>query len=193
MSRWWCVTMLAALAAASGCGGKTCPPAAPTTSSDPAVARMMEHERATCACTTLVCAGEARASLATWSEGNEDVLEAAIEDTSREMQLDVHRGRADACREKLYDAATPEERLAASDPIDRAIEQFARLTTEACACKDRACAEQVMRKMGELDQPATKPSQEQIARVMQLAEEFTRCQSKLMGADEDAPEEEDAP
>jgi type I site-specific restriction endonuclease len=183
MSRPWCLAFVVVLGmVAPGCGGKSCPPpVAPTTSSDPAVARIMEHEAATCACTDLACAAAARKDLDRWTEGNQEAMRQAVTDPTREMQLDVHHGRAEACRQELYDAATPEQRLAAGDATDRAVAKFGELTDRVCACKDLACAEHVMKEISEMDEPEGKPTREQMEQVMKYAEQMAACQRRLMG------------
>ena len=193
MSRWWCVTMLAVLAgAASGCGDKACPPVAPTTSSDPAVARLVEHERTSCACQDLACASAARKDLAAWSEANEDALRAAVSDPVREMQVQVHDEAAKTCWQKLYDTATPEQRTAAGGDTDQVLVEFQALADRLCDCKDMACAEKVMQEMAAMKEPEGKPTREQMEQAMKIAEGMAECQRRLLEAEGPPPSDDES-
>lgn len=191
------LALVAGVTALAACGGSCPTPAAPSTSSDPSVAQMMDYERATCACKDLGCAVTARTTWRTWSKAHHDELAQAMTESTREMQLDAHRGRAEACWKARYDAGSEAERQAADEAdegsVTAAIAAMTKLSDRLCACKDMACAEQVMKDMSALDEPTAKPTPEEIERAMAIAQKMADCQKKLMEAEGTWPSGDRAP
>ena len=156
-------------------------------SSDPVVARMIAAERAACACKTVACATAADRELAAWTNVYREDVARAVADTTREAQIDVHRGRADACRRALVERASPAEldalEVLPEDGADAAITKMGRIADKLCACRDMKCAEVVMREMSALKEPTSKPSKAQMENAMRIAEKMAACQKALMNAD----------
>ena len=185
MSRLACASLLSLLAAA--CGGKpACPPVAPTAepppaaaSTDPVVVRAVAYADATCACQDAACTDRESETMSAWAEDHRDELTAAFDDKLRSMQLDAVIGRASKCRDAL--AATAGEPDAAA-AIDAVIVQMGQLADELCACPDAACADEVVKKLGAIDAPHTKPTDAQMQTAMKIGERLTTCQSKLAAA-----------
>lgn len=179
----WCALVLATTGGlVAGCDKGDAPGA---TSSDPVVARLITAERTTCACKTLTCATAADREMMAWADVYREDIERAVAEPTREAQIDLHRGRADACRRALKERATGAE-LAAIEPgggADAAIRSMGRLADKLCACRDMSCAEGVMREMSSMKEPSGKPSKAQMDKAMKIAEQMAECQKRLMTAD----------
>ncbi len=191
MMRPWSIVMVSV--ALAGCGGSSaCPPTTPvaSTSSDPAVARIIEHERLTCECKALACAVAAQGEMKAWFEGHPTEVAAAMTDPVREMQIDHHGGRAQACRTALYDGATEAERLTA-DPVRSEFAEVLRMVgavaDQLCACKDLACAEAAMKPLSGMKDPGGKPTDAEMAQAQKLAERMMGCQQKLVASEPTRP------
>ena len=148
---------------------------------------MIAAERAACACKTVACATAADRELAAWTEVYREDVARAVADTTREAQIDVHRGRADACRQALLEHASPAE-LDAVEPVpedraDAAIAKMGRLGDKLCACRDMTCAEGVMKEMASMKEPSGQPSRAQMDKAMKIAEKMADCQKRLVAAD----------
>jgi len=155
-------------------------------SSDPVVARMIAAEREACACTTLTCATAAERELSAWLEVHRDDVARAVAEPTREAQIDLHRGRADACRRALYDNASTTERAAAEpeDAADAAIALMGRLADKLCACSDMKCAQGVTKEMSSIEDPGGKPTEEQMDRARKIAVQIGECQAKQAQAEQ---------
>ncbi|HVV85037.1 MAG TPA: peptidylprolyl isomerase [Kofleriaceae bacterium] len=186
--------VVAVVAAAAACGGNGPAPGQPggggpmTTSSDPVVARYLAHEQAICACADLACATPLRSSMTAWAGDHRAAIAESIADPSREAQLDVHRGRADACWDRLYGAASERDRQAADDAQvstpDGAIAAMERYGDAMCACKDRACAEPVAKQVRRLRSPVGDMTPEQVERAMSAGDRLSRCQERVLPGEE---------
>jgi hypothetical protein len=74
----------------------------------------------------------------------------------------------------------------ASDPGDAALAKLAEFKDQICACKDKACADAVMKGMMEWGEEFErthsnlKPTKEQEARADAISSEMTPCMQRLM-------------
>ena len=181
---------LFALVMAAGCGGKgSCPtaPAAPVASTDPVAVKVAAYEESMCACKTAACAEALSADVEAWTNEHGNELKAAFADPLRSAQLEPHIDHATSCKSAL---AGGDPGLAGDGPDDGpgytaevAIAKMGRMADDLCACKDMACAEQVMKKMSSMKEPAGKPTRAEMEKAMKIAEKMAECQKKLMTAD----------
>ena len=188
----------------AGCGGGTCPPgaqqaAAPVPPAPPSpegevTAKVLELERALCACSTLTCTRAIETTTRAWIESHGPAIGRAFEDPMRMAMIEPHIAAGEQCRQAIEDQASPEEREAAeaggAAGADEAIATMAELADHLCTCQDMACAEHVMQETSAMREPSGKPSKAQMERAMAIAEKMATCQKALMAAS--APKEVEA-
>ncbi len=127
-----------------------------------------------CACKDAVCALNTGEAQAKWLAG-----------TYGEVVLSPEQRSARDAANQAFDAcfASSSARQAAT-PADEAIIEITALRNQMCACKDKACADQVSEAFAAMGEKYkdTKATTEQIKAAGAIAEEYGKCMMTALGA-----------
>lgn len=143
------------------------------------VARTIEPDRAAPAVAD--CAAVLEHMLTVYGKTRADVIALGGEAAWNELMQTCERESTATERECLMEAADAQA-IQSCDDTETAIGRMSEAADRLCACADMTCAEGVMRELMAMQEPAGKPTKQQMERAIAIAERMAACQRALMTA-----------